>query len=88
MKHACPGTLLELLPLLVRLRACEVLRERSPGAFYRRGAAFLHFHEDPLGVFADLRVDARGFQRYPVNTEEERATLFELVSHALRPAGR
>ena len=31
------------------------LTERTPGTFYRRSRAFLHFHADPAGIFADVR---------------------------------
>ena len=34
------------------------------GVFYRRSHAFLHFHEDPTGLHADVRFD-EDFERYP-----------------------
>lgn len=36
--------------------------------------SFLHFHEDPTGIFADLTV-GEAFDRYPVNTAKERKGL-------------
>lgn len=56
MKHATPATLRKLGPLLARLRKLP-LDERKAGIFYRRGQAFLHFHEsieDDL-LAADVR---------------------------------
>ena len=40
------------------------------GIFYRGASAFLHFHEDPAGLFADLR-SGDDFARYGVNTRGE-----------------
>ncbi len=58
MKHAGPATLQTLAPLLARLRALPGLVERGPGCFYRGSKAFLHFHEDPSGPMAEVRLDA------------------------------
>ena len=82
MRHARPAALDQLEPLLVRLRAVEGLKEKSRGAFYRSSRAFLHFHEDPAGFFADLRVDG-DFERFRVTTEDEQDALLELVRTAL-----
>src|SRR5262249_17363631 len=71
MRHAGADALSRLSPLLDRLRASDCLRERSPGVFYRKGRAFVHFHEDPAGLFADLR-GAGDFDRFPVNSARER----------------
>ena len=70
MKHAGPVTLAQLAPLLKRLRSIEGLVERRPGVFYLRGRAFLHFHEDPAGVFADVRVDGDEFRRVALPSSE------------------
>jgi len=55
MKHATAETLAQLTDLLARIRAVPGLVEKRPGVFYRKGRAFLHFHEDPAGLFADVR---------------------------------
>ena len=52
----------------------SALKEKSRGVFYRGGRATLHFHEDPLGLFADLRLGAE-WRRLPVNSKAERAAL-------------
>jgi hypothetical protein len=78
MKHAGPQALDALEPLLEKLRT--ILRtvpgvvERKRGIFYRGATALLHFHEDPAGMFADLRSGA-DFERYAVNTKAEIARL-------------
>jgi hypothetical protein len=40
--------------LLVELRTLPGLTEKKRGVFYRKSRAFLHFHEDPQGMFADI----------------------------------
>ncbi|MBI1213527.1 MAG: hypothetical protein GC190_18865 [Alphaproteobacteria bacterium] len=73
MKHACPAALDNLEDLLVEMRKCENLRERNRGSFYRAGRGFLHFHEDPEGLFADLKLSQDGdFTRFRVSTATER----------------
>ena len=84
MKHAGPAALDRLDPLLRELRALPGLRERSRGVFYRAGKAFLHFHDDPAGLFADLR-DAAGsdFDRFDVTGSDGRKRLLEQVRRRL-----
>lgn len=76
MKHASAATLDVLEPLLAEIRALPGLVEKSRGIFYRKGRAFLHFHEDPKGLFADVR-DAQGadFERIDVTETAGRAAL-------------
>jgi hypothetical protein len=76
MKHAGPQTLGQLSTLLDSLRRLGSLTERSPGTFYRRSRAVLHFHEDPLGLFADMRT-AGDWERFPVNTRQEQNMLLQ-----------
>jgi hypothetical protein len=71
VKHATASALDLLEPLLRELRKIEGLAERSRGVFYRKGKAFLHFHEDPEGLFADLRA-GEDFDRYKVMSAAER----------------
>jgi len=79
MKHATAPALDTLEPLLVRLRTLDGLREKSRGVFYRKSRAVLHFHEDPAGLFADLRI-ADDWDRFPVNTAAERSMLLKAVT--------
>lgn len=74
MKHAGTEALGKLAALLEALRGLASLTERSPGSFYRRSQAVLHFHEDPLGLFADLRTTG-DWERLPVNTRREQNVL-------------
>lgn len=58
MRHARDQDLDRIEPLLARLRALPGMVEKKRGTFYRKSRGFLHFHEDPKGMFADIR-DAR-----------------------------
>jgi len=55
MKHAGAQALDALEPVLDQLRKIDGLKEKNRGTFYRKSKAFLHFHEDPAGFFADLK---------------------------------
>jgi hypothetical protein len=79
MKHASATTLLGLQPLLLALRALPGLTERKPGIFYAKAQAYLHFHEDPAGLFADVKLDGKTFERYAVNTVAEQSALLKRV---------
>ncbi len=82
MKHAGPRALGILSPLLAELRARTVLRERRPGVFELESRAFLHFHDDPSGIFADVRL-AEGFVRLPVTSSAGQADLLERIDDCL-----
>ena len=88
MKHAGPATLLTLAPLLARLRALPDLIERSPGCFYKGSKAFLHFHEDPAGTHADVKLTADGFTRVRAESAAEQDALVALAAGALKGARR
>ena len=67
MKHAGEAALDQLEPLLARVRALPGLIEKKRGVFYRKSRAFLHFHEDPKGLFGDVRAaDDKDFDRFDV----------------------
>jgi hypothetical protein len=72
VKHATAAALDRLEPLLAELRELPVLREKSRGVFYRKSSTFLHFHEDPAGLFADIRRADGEFDRHRVETDDER----------------
>ncbi len=85
MKHAGQEALDRLEPLLSLLRALPGLREKNRGTFDRGSRAFLHFHEDPTGLFADVRFQD-DFERMPVSTAKEQGRLIALVRQAVTPA--
>jgi len=87
MKHADANALAVLSGLIEKLRKRNPLVEKRLGIFYTKGRAFLHFHQDPAGLFADLR-HGSDWQRFPVNGPDECATLLAAVDSALaRPQG-
>ena len=84
MKHAGPAALDRLEPLLAQLRRRDGLKEKSRGAFYRAGRAFLHFHEHGDGeLHADIRLKGDDFDRIEVTRPTERARLVALVDKVL-----
>jgi hypothetical protein len=86
MKHAGDEALDGLEELLVRIRELAGLKERKRGVFYRGSSAFLHFHEDPAGMFADVRTDS-DWQRVPVNSRAEQRELVAKIRAALSGPG-
>jgi hypothetical protein len=54
MRHARDADLDRLEDLLAQIRTLPDLKEKKRGVFYRKSRGFLHFHEDPKGMFADL----------------------------------
>ena len=83
MKHASSDALRGLSDLLDQIRVKDGIKEKNLGIFYRKSKAFLHFHEDPAGLFADLKVGAE-FDRYPVNTKREWNALLSAIDRALK----
>lgn len=82
MRHAGPDVLARIAPLLGELRARPALREARPGVFELKSRAFLHFHDDPRGIFADVRL-ADAFVRLPVVTEAQQADLLDRIDACL-----
>lgn len=82
MKHAGSQALDRIEPILAELRKLGGLKEKTRGVFYRGSVAFLHFHEDPAGMFADLKTGEE-FERLPANTRAEIATLLDRAANAL-----
>ncbi len=85
MKHAGPTALDALEPLLLRLRGISEIREKTRGVFYLNSRAFLHFHEDPTGLYADIRPpEANDFVRLKVDADEQRDDLLARVQETVR----
>ena len=82
MRHAREAALDELEPLLTRLRDVPGLTERTRGVFYKKSKAFLHFHEDPTGLYADVRLTA-DFERFRAQTPAEQESLLVKVVAAI-----
>jgi len=59
------------------------LSERRPGVFYLGSRAYLHFHDDPAGVFADVKLDLVTFSRLPLTTAAEQASFVARVVRSL-----
>lgn len=82
MKHAGQEALDRLEPLLRELRRTEGLTEKRPGGFYWGSKAFCHFHEDPTGLYVDVKLGDE-FERLRVQTRAERARFVSQVRESL-----
>ncbi len=78
MPRADADALARIAPVLRQLRDIKGVREERPGIFYARRDAFVHFHEDANGLFADLKKPGgSGFDRYPLATPAQQRKLVE-----------
>ena len=84
MKHADAAALDHLEELLIAIRKCALCKEKARGVFYRKSRAFLHFHEDPAGLFADIRTGQK-WERLPVNSAAEKKLLLAQIRAAITP---
>jgi hypothetical protein len=71
-----------LRDLLEAIRLRAGMREPRPGVFYRKGKAWLHFHEDPAGLFADLRLGSE-WQRFAVSDAAGQRALLAEIDQAI-----
>jgi len=83
MAHAGPAALDRLEPLLAELRALGIADEPKRGIFYRRRAAFLHFHEEAGRLLADIK-EAGEFRRYAADTKRDWAKIVAAARRAAR----
>jgi len=76
VRHARDIDLDRLESLLAELRTLPGLVEKKRGVFYRKSRSFLHFHEDPKGLFADIGGGPNGIdERIDVTEPAGRARL-------------
>ena len=84
MRHAGSNTLENLESLQLKIRQHPSLIERTPGSFYRKSKAYLHFHEDPEGTYADVKLNLTDFTRIRATTPKEQAHLLSLIAKSLK----
>ncbi|WP_309605688.1 hypothetical protein [Phenylobacterium sp.] len=82
MRHARDSDLDRVEDLLVQLRTLPGLIEKKRGVFYRKSRSFLHFHQDPRGIFADI---SDPDQRIEVTDLEGQAALLNAARLRLDP---
>ncbi len=82
MKHATDYALDQLEDLLKEIRKFDGLKEKQRGIFYVKSMAFLHFHEDPAGLFGDIKIENE-FARFPVNTDAEKKVFLLKINQAI-----
>jgi len=84
MRHARDIDLDRLEDLLAELRTLPGMVEKKRGVFYRKSRSFLHFHEDPKGLFADIGGGPNGIdERIDVTGAAGRARLLAEVRRRL-----
>jgi hypothetical protein len=86
VKHATPARLDSIEPLLESLRKFEALREIKRGIFYLKSTAYLYFHEDPAGLFADVKLKGK-WSRLNVSAATTRKELLAAVRRDLSGSG-
>jgi hypothetical protein len=80
MRHARDEDLDRIEDLIQQVRTIPNLKEKKRGVFYLKSKGFLHFHEDPKGMFADLTgADGRGFDRVDVTHPAGQAELMSMA---------
>lgn len=82
MKHAGPAALEALSELLQEIRNLPGLVEKKPGIFYVKVSAYLHFHEDKAGLFADVKLSGQAFSRFQVNTPQEQKSFLRRLKQS------
>ncbi|HEY2989099.1 MAG TPA: hypothetical protein VGL11_15310 [Candidatus Binatia bacterium] len=51
--------------------------------FYLKSKAFLHFHDDPAGIFADVKLDLANYSRCRATTRREQEGLLRRIDKSL-----
>lgn len=82
VRHARDVALDQIEDLLEAIRRRPGLKERKRGIFYTKARAFLHFHEDKTGIFADLR-RGKDFDRYDITRRASHPTFLKALDAAL-----
>jgi hypothetical protein len=88
MKHASDKKVSTMDRQLEEIRKRTGVTEKKPGAFYRKGQALLHFHDDPKGTYADLKASG-DWVRFKVESATEWNKLLKELDKVLaKPAGK
>jgi len=78
MARADAEALKPLALVLRQLREIKGVQEKSPGIFYARRDAYVHFHVEDGELFADLKKPGgAGFDRFPLGTSAEQRKLVD-----------
>ena len=68
--------------LLNFLKSYEILNEVKPTNFHLNGKGFIHFHDEPDGLWADIFL-SKGRLRMPANTDSEQADVIGTIEPTL-----
>ena len=75
-------TIYALSILLNFLKSYEILNEVEPTNFNLNGKRFIHFHDEPVGLWADIFL-SKGVLRMPANTASEQADVIGTIEPTL-----
>ena len=74
---------IEALSILLNfLKSYEILNEVKPTNFHLNGKGFIHFHDEPDGLWADIFL-SKGRLRMPANTASEQADVIGTIEPTL-----
>ena len=68
--------------LLNFLKSYEISNEVKPTNFHLNGKGFIHFHDEPDGLWADIFLSKRRL-RMPANTDSEQADVIGTIEPTL-----
>jgi hypothetical protein len=91
MGHTKPEMLADIAKELDVIRRLEGIKERSPGVFYYKSIAFLHFHDKDGERWADVK-SLRGYRKVDIEFRADRGARRKFVesvkgAHALLAEG-
>jgi len=70
MGHTKPEMLADIAAELAAVRGLEGIKERSPGVFYYKSIAFLHFHDKNGKRWADVK-SPRGYREVAIDFQAD-----------------
>ena len=74
---------IEALSILLNfLKSYEILNEVKPTNFHLNGKGFIHFHDEPDGLWADIFL-SKGRLRMPVNIDAEQENVIGTIEPTL-----
>ena len=69
--------------MVEELRRVDALVERTPGSFYLRSKAFLHFHIDGDDVWCDVKLSGQTFDRVRATSRADQRRLLAAVRRSV-----
>jgi hypothetical protein len=84
VKHLGREAWAKIDPFLEQLRAVPGLKNpKSRANFHYKSKAFLHFHDDPEGLFVDVKLDGKNWTRMNATTAAGKKQILAAVLRAV-----